>query len=73
MVDTKGYFKPEFAYFNGMLLGNATEIKIFAKYVDEDAADNLKYPYYDVTSGREKMLGKQRIELLFDYRGKYIF
>jgi len=58
LIDTRGSFKPEFAYFNGMLLGNDTEIKIFGKYADEDAADNLKYPYYDVTSGREKMAGK---------------
>ena len=53
MVDTKGYFKPEYSYFNGMLLGNATEIKIFGKLCDQDAADVLKYPYLDVTSGRE--------------------
>jgi len=53
LVDARGYFKPEYSYFNGMLLGNATEIKIFGKLVDQDAADIIKYPYLDVTSGRE--------------------
>jgi|LauGreDrversion4_2_1035121.scaffolds.fasta_scaffold28296_4 hypothetical protein len=53
LVDTRGYFKPEYSYFNGMLLGNATEIKIFGKLCDQDAAEVLKYPYLDVTSGRE--------------------
>jgi hypothetical protein len=53
LIDTRGYFKPEFAYFNGMLLGNATEIKIFGTKCDADFNENLKYPYLDVTSGRE--------------------
>jgi len=34
LVDTRGNFKPEFEYFNGMILGNATEVKIFGKFCD---------------------------------------
>jgi hypothetical protein len=53
LVDTRGYFKPEYSYFNGMLLGNATEIKIFGAKCQQDFDENLKFPYLDVTSGRE--------------------
>lgn len=53
LIDTRGSFKSEFAYFNGMLIGNASEIKIFGNRCDADFNDNLKYPFLDVTSGRE--------------------
>lgn len=73
LVDTRGYFKPEYQYFNGMLLGNATETTIFGTLCRQDAVENLKYPYLDATGGRETMYGRQRLELLFDYRGKFLF
>jgi hypothetical protein len=36
-----------------MLLGNATEIKIFGAKCQQDFDENLKFPYLDVTGGRE--------------------
>ena len=54
-----------------MFFGNATENTIFGVLCDQDRQDNIKTPYLDTTSGREKMFAARRLELQFDYRGKF--
>jgi len=66
LLDTKGYFRPEYRHLDKMFLGNTTLTRLYhdrcTKDLEAEAASQ-----YGATTNREKLYVSKRIDLQFNF------
>jgi len=72
LLDTKGYFRPEYRYLDGMVLGNKTLTRMYHEECMKDLEAETS-SVYGSTTNREKLLANKRIDMQFDFRNTEMY
>jgi len=72
LLDTKGYFREEYRYLDGMVLGNKTMTRLFTTQCEQDAEADASQ-MYGSTTYREQLFANKRIDMQFDFRNEQMF
>jgi hypothetical protein len=72
LLDTKGYFKDEYRYLDGMIIGNKTMTRFFREQCALDLEADSSSPY-GATTNREKLYVNKRIDMQFDFRNEQMY
>ena len=72
LLDTKGYFKEDYKYFEGMVIGNSTLTRFFHDKCALDIEADASSPYGSTTN-REKLFVSTRINMQFDFRNEQMW